>query len=145
MKFTINENSSFDETEIIINTQKIDKTIEQIISTLRLSNKQLSAKRDGKIYIKEADDIIYFESVDNMTFFYLENELFQTKLKLYEIENKFIGTNIIRISKSVIVNLNHVKSILPKMNGCLELLLENNNKVIVSRHHAKEFKAKLQL
>ena len=41
--------------------------------------------------LRDLEDIYYFEAVDNKVFLYLEKEVYETKLKLYELEDIFQG------------------------------------------------------
>jgi DNA-binding LytR/AlgR family response regulator len=90
-------------------------------------------------------DVFYFEAVDNKVFLYLEKEVYETKLKLYELEERFVGTDFLRVSKSVIMNLAKVKTLSPAFNGRFEATMKNGEKVIVSRQYVPVLKDKLGL
>ena len=71
--------------------------------------------------------------------------MYETKLKLYELEERFVGTDFLRVSKSVIMNLSKVKSLSPAFNGRFEATMKNDEKVIVSRQYVPVLKEKLGL
>ena len=83
--------------------------------------------------------------MDNRVFAYLEKEVCETKLKLYELEKRLEGTDFFRASKSTIINLAKVKNISPAFNGRFEACMKNEEKLIVSRHYVPILKAKLGL
>ena len=83
--------------------------------------------------------------MDNKVFLYLEKEVYETKLKLYELEERFVGTDFLRVSKSVIMNLAKVKTLSPAFNGRFEATMKNGEKVIVSRQYVPVLKDKLGL
>lgn len=68
----------------------------------------------------EIPDILYFESVDNLTFIYTEDKILTSKLRLYEIEGKLCDRDFFRFSKSVIVNLRKIRK-LKMLLICLEV------------------------
>ena len=90
-------------------------------------------------------EIFYFEAVDNKVFLYLEKDVYETKQKLYELEELFRGTDFVRVSKSVILNLSKVKSLSPAFNGRFEATMKNGEKLIVSRAYVPALKEKLGL
>ena len=63
------------------------------------------------------EDILYFEAVGELVFAYLETQIYEVKLRLYQIEDRLRGANILRASKSVLVNLEHILSVRPALNG----------------------------
>ena len=65
------------------------------------------------------------------------------KLKLYEVEEILAHRDFIRISKSVIVNLDKIKSVTPMLNCRLEAILQNSEKIIISRQYVPELKKSL--
>ena len=78
-------------------------------------------------------------------FVYLERDVYECKLKLYELERRFAETDFFRATKSTIVNLSKVKSFGPAFNGRFELLMKNGEKLIVSRQYVPGLKTKLGL
>ena len=89
--------------------------------------------------------VYYFEAVDNRVFAYLEKEVYETKLKLYELEERLAGTDFFRASKSTVINLAKVESLSPAFNGRFEAAMKNGEKLIVSRQYVPVLKEKLGL
>ena len=145
MKIVINENEDFDDIEIILNCKRVDENLLKIVSSLRAFDKKLTGNKDGKVFILEIENIYYFESVDKKTFIYMDKDIYETSLRLYEIEEKFAATDFFRASKSTIINISKIKTITPVFGGKLELTLENNEKQFVSRQYVKSLKEKLGL
>ena len=126
MKIIIEELHEGEEEEIIIRSNNIDESILQMIYGVKMEHKKIVGNKDGKMTLIDPKDIYYFESVDNKTFIYCMKEVYESKLKLYEIEEKYENTDYIRISKSSIVNLNKIKSIRPDFGGKILATMENN-------------------
>lgn len=102
-------------------------------------------REGGGICLVELTEIYYFESVDDKVFAYAENDVAEVKWKLYELEERLAGGDFIRIAKSMILNLSKVKRFAPYMGGRFEALLENGEKVLISRQYVPELKKVLGL
>lgn len=102
-------------------------------------------REGGGICLVELTEIYYFESVDDKVFAYAENDVAEVKWKLYELEERLAGGDFIRIAKSIILNLSKVKRFAPYMGGRFEALLENGEKVLISRQYVPELKKVLGL
>ena len=145
MKITIVEPADGEEDEIIIRCRHMDKQLLKLIYAIKAGQDKITALQNGKYFQVAPEDIYYFEAVDNKVFLYLEKEVYETKRKLYELENIFQGTDFFRASKSCIVNLAKVKSLSPAFNGRFEALMKNGEKVIISRQYVPVLKEKLGL
>ena len=84
------------------------------------------------------EDILYFEAVGELVFAYLESRVYEVKLRLYQVEEKLDMPNILRASKSVLLNLDHIVSVRPALNGRLYAKMENGEDVLISRKYAKQ-------
>ena len=98
---------------------------------------------DGTDTIVNAEDVCYAESVDGRTFIYLANEVLESPLRLYEVEDRFSEFGFVRIGKSCVVNFNKIVSFEPEMNARLKATLENGEAVIVSRQYVPAVKRML--
>lgn len=85
-----------------------------------------------------ADDVYYFDAVDNRVFVYLEKSVLEIKKRLYEIEE--LSDLYLRISKAQVVNTNMIEYLSPLFNGRLEAHLKNGEKVIISRQYVPNLK-----
>ena len=143
MKITINIDPSLADTEIVINCGRLTPETERIIAALRMSDSQLTVVKDGESFILDISKIMYIESVDRKTFVYTENECYESKLKLYETEERLCGSGFLRISKSCLVQISFIRSIRAELDRRLRLTLENGEQMIVSRQYADELKKRL--
>ena len=88
-------------------------------------------------------DILYFEAVGEQVFAYTENEVYQVKVRLYEVEEQYQKYKFVRCSKSVIVNLTKIESFRPALDSRLFAKMKNGEDIVVSRMYAKEIKKKI--
>ena len=61
------------------------------------------------------------------------------------MERQLGGTDFVRVSKACLLNTGRVDSVRPCLDGKLEALLENGERVLVNRHYVKGFKEKFGL
>lgn len=143
MKINIDQSNSYDEVVISIKCKTIDENLEKLISTLRLFNSTISGKKDEKVYMIKLEDIMYFDTVDERVFLYTEEGVYETVLRLYEIEERFAETSMMRVSKSAVLNIKKISYVSPLLNGRIEAVLQNGEKVIISRQYVPVLKRKL--
>lgn len=143
MKIIIEDRAPDEEDTILIKCKDLDDSLLKLIYGFKMGNQKIVASKDSNISRIDPRDIYYFETVDNKVFLYLKKDIYETKLKLYEIEKEFAGTDFFRASKSTIVNLSKVKSLAPAFSGRFEAILLNGEKVIISRQYVSELKEKL--
>lgn len=87
-----------------------------------------------KLKIKE---ILYFEAVGELVFAYTEQGVFEVKMRLYQVEDKLEKNNVLRASKSFLINLYRIAAVTPALNGRLIATMDNGEKVMISRQYAK--------
>lgn len=143
MKIIINENKDLDETEIVINCSEVNDEILRIVASLKQKENVITGNKNGRVYIIKIDEVLYFESVDKRTFIYTESEVYETHLRLYEIEQRFSTLHFFRASKSTIINIPKISFINTMFGGRMEVILENKEKLIVSRQYVPILKEKL--
>lgn len=146
MKISINIDPALTDTEIVINCGSITAETENIIAALRMANNQLTVIKDGVTHILDLSKIAYIETVDRRTFVYTENDCYESKWKLYEIDNILCnpcGSGFFRISKSCIVRLKYIRTLKADIERRVRITLENGEQLIVSRQYADELKKRL--
>ncbi|MFR5266645.1 LytTR family DNA-binding domain-containing protein [Clostridium sp.] len=145
MKVKIKKNEKIKEIEVTIACSKINNEVQELLKSLNKVSKKISVIDKNGIKLIMIKDILYMESVDKKTFVYTFNNIYESKLKLYEIENELREKGFMRISKKTIINLSQVSNISPDLSRRLILTLENGEKIIVSRQYVLEFKRELGL
>jgi DNA-binding LytR/AlgR family response regulator len=145
MKITIENVPPGSEPEIIVRCNEPDESLMQLIYSIKSSSKRLIGITDLQMHIINPKDVFYFESVDNKVFIYCQDKVFESRLKLYEIETEYENRNFFRASKSTILNIAKIESVTPVFYGKFEALLRNGEKVFISRQYVPVFKKKLGL
>lgn len=145
MKITIQDCESNEEEEIIIKCHSIDEQLMKMIYAIKNGTEKLTVYKGENFFCIAPKNIYYFETVDNKVFAYMEKEVYETKYKLYELEEKFANTDFFKATKSTIINLVHVKNFAPSLGGRYEAYMKNGEKLIISRQYVAELKSKLGL
>lgn len=143
MNISIRIDEQIQDTEITISCGRLTPEIERIIATLRILDQQMMVTKEDEAYILDVAKIVYAESVDRKTFVYTEDDCFESKLKLYEIEQQLCSSGFLRASKSCLVHLKYIRSLKSEINRKIRLTLENGEQLIVSRQYADELKQRL--
>ena len=145
MKVTILEKDSGVADEIIIKCDALDESLTKLINQFKGNKGKMNFFKDSKIVFVEPEQILYFESVDDTVFAYTADSVYETKLKLYQLEAELPSNSFFRANKSVIVNLDKIDSLAPLFGGRFEALLQNGYKVIISRNYLNILKELLGL
>lgn len=102
-------------------------------------------KKDSLSFRVSLKDVYYFESVDDRSFIYTGKNVYETGLKLYELEELSKNCMFFRASKSAVVNIRKIKCLKPSFSGKFELTLMNDYKIMVSRHYVTDLKRIMDL
>lgn len=127
--------------EIIIRCAEITAEVEKIISMLE-GDEYLIGKLNSRIHQIKIDDIYYFEVSEDHLFAYCKDNVYEMNLRLYELEERLDRKYFVRISKSILLNLNKLDSVKALLNGRYEAKLINNERLIINRHYVSSFKRK---
>lgn len=145
MKIIIEDKPQDEEDVIIVRCNTLDDSLLRLLQSIKSKTYKIAGIKDGKTTMIDPKDIYYFESVDNKVFLYQAKDVYEVKLKLYEIEQKYAEMNFFRASKSVIINPNKIKTIEPVLGSRLEIVLLNQERIIISRQYVGELKRLLGL
>jgi len=143
MKITINTDDQCKETEIIVNCSRLGDDIDKLLAAIKTLDMRLTVYKDKQQYVIDTTDVIYIESTDKRTFLYTNTDVYESPLRLYELEEKLAGCNFLRASKNCLFNINHVQSIEPDLHRLI-LTTAKGIKLIVSRQYAAAVKHKLE-
>lgn len=106
---------------------------------------RLRGRRDDRIFLVAPSDALYFETVDDRTFLYTENDVFEIKQRLYELEEALSAKDFMRSSKSQIVNINKIAELKPELNRTLTATMCNGERVTVSRRYVGRLRTLLSI
>ena len=144
MKITL-EPAQLQETEVIIRGDVSGEEIVSLLQFLRRKNTgKLIVYKEEEQYIIDADEIVFLEASGSKISAYTKQDGYETKLKLYEVKELLAAYPFAQINKSVIVNINCVKSIQAEFSGNYRIKLKARKEVLtISRKYFKEFKDRI--
>lgn len=143
MKIQIQEEAQIPETEVIIRCREANQQILKMIAMMRVYDRKLTGSKRGETYILDVAKILYIDTVDKKTFFYTKDEVYETSMRLYELEERLGECDFFRASKSTIVNFNQIRSLRPDFGGRMLVQMNNGEKLVVSRQYVPVIKEKL--
>ena len=73
-----------------------------------------------------------------MVFAYTVEKIYEVKGRLYQVEEKISRRTICRVSKTMLVNIDHIISVRTALNGRLYARMENGEEILITRRYAKE-------
>ena len=144
MQVTFEQVDSTEKEEALIKAQSKTEDIKAAIELLEGGKRKIPLIQNGETILLETTLFYYIESVDKRTFVYTKDDCFESKLRLYELEET-LGTYFLRISKSMIVNLKKIKGVKSDLSGRMEATMLNDEKIVISRSYVKEIKRRLDL
>lgn len=143
MKIRIFENES--ELAVDIRCESVNDRVLKLREHIELFDRKLCARSEGETRYIPASEVLYFESVDERTFLYTDREVFEIKLRLYELEDALSPAGFLRVSKSAVVNLNRISSLRPELNRNVIATMENGERVVISRSYVKKLRSVLEI
>lgn len=136
--------NTVEEEMAIIKAREKTSDIQNAIELLEGNAGGIAVSQDGKTYMCKPNAIYYIESVDKRSYVYTKDNCYDTKYRLYELE-EVLGGYFVRCSKAMIVNLRKIKSVKSDIGGRLITTLLNDEEIIISRSYVKEIKRRLDL
>ncbi len=102
---------------------------------------RLTAKRGSKILVLAPGEILWFEADETLVFARAGSGRFLVERTLTDLEN-LMGPTFFRSHRRYLVNLAHIREILPGDAGTYEVVMKNEekNRVPLSRRQARKLK-----
>ncbi|MEH7612483.1 LytR/AlgR family response regulator transcription factor [Gottfriedia acidiceleris] len=105
-----------------------------------LKQDKLAISVDERILLITFEEIIYIFTQEGKTSVVTDKMTYQINEPLINLERKLQNTSFTRVHRSYIVNLNKIIEILPWFNSTYNLIMNDGEKVPVSRTYTKELK-----
>ncbi len=147
MKIKIEIDESLSEDEVLIRCRGLTEQVTEIqkaVSEVVNTSKRFVFYRGNTEYYLALEEILFFETDGDGINAHTRDNIYQTKYKLYELEDLLPGC-FMRISKSSIVNTNHIYSISRNLTASSVVAFAGTHKqVYVSRYYYKPLVNKLE-
>lgn len=127
--------------QVIIECVEITPQVRDIYSYVQNKGTEISGIVEGEYQKKfRLEDVYYFEALDEKVFGYTKDQVFELKMRLYEVEKEYEDRHFVRCSKSIVLNLMLLDSISPALNGRFFAHMKNEEKLMISRQYASHVK-----
>lgn len=125
---------------IVLEYVEFTKEFDEIKDFILNQNKTMNGYIDRECVQIPISDILYFEAVRKLVFAYTENQVYEIKYRLYQIEENLKGAFFLRSSKSTLLHVTKILSLEPALNGRFYATMSNGEKVMISRQYAADIK-----
>lgn len=125
---------------VIVEYPEYDQTVDRLISKIKNMSINFTGRADGKTVSIDISDIYYIENVERKIFLYSKQDVYRYDGNMSDIDSAIADTDLVRISRTCFMNVSHLKEIMQIKNSHLEALLDNGEKLIVSRKYLKDIK-----
>ena len=116
-----------------IRCHEITEEVKEIVAFVKTRQGRLTGMLEDRQFEVPLPDVCYIEAVDNKVFLYTAEQVYETKQKLYELEELLKDKFFLRVSKALLLNLMKVRSIKPALNGRFTAVLQSGEEIIISR------------
>ncbi len=140
MKVTVVNIPDDEEEEITVRCHNRANGLSELIECLSNVVDGIAAYKDGEIYKVHLNDVFWFEVVENRSFLYCENDVYECKIKLYEFEKLTRGTHFFRATKSTVISADKIESVAPTLSGRFSVKFINGERGVVSRNYVTALK-----
>ncbi|MBO7485635.1 MAG: LytTR family transcriptional regulator DNA-binding domain-containing protein [Spirochaetaceae bacterium] len=143
MKITINVEPSAAETSLLVTCKELTPQVEKLLAAIRILDKQITAKKEDAVFLIDLADIFYIEALERRTFIYTDKDVFDSEMRLYELEAALAQYDFVRVSKNTICSLRKIKSLKSEVDRKIKITMENGYQIIASRMYADDLRKKL--
>ncbi len=142
MRVEIRRIGPAEEENAVISVAEMTDSIRNAVDLLENQCRTIPVVSDGKTMMCRTDQIYYIESVDKRSFVYTKAGCYETRHRLYELE-ELLDTRFLRCAKAMIINIRKIRAVKSELNGRMRAELLNGEQIIISRGYVKELKERL--
>ena len=125
---------------VIIEYPEWNETVDSLVRKIGRMDISFVAKTEGGSVSISISDVYYIENVERKLFIYSKDEVYRFDGSMSDIESRITDTALVRISRTCIMNTDHLKEIRQIRNSHLEAVMDNDEKLIVSRKYLPDIK-----
>jgi DNA-binding LytR/AlgR family response regulator len=118
--------------KVVIHTSEMTTEISELVKRLTdYSEHMLVGYKNEEVMLLRLEEIYRIYTQGQKVLVQTQKETAQLKFRIYELEERLAGTQLIRISNSEIVNLKKVKSLDLSISGTITMKFDNGEKSFV--------------
>ena len=139
MKVKLRISDEIQEPYAVIYSDSLTDEISRAVMFLENTGKLITAEENGRILILQPEEIFMVRIENERTIIYCQKDKYLSSKRLYQLEEQ-LGKGFMKISKSTIINLSHIKCVEPSFKGMMSLVMKNGCKDYISRKYLPNFK-----
>ena len=125
---------------VIIEYPEWNDSVESLVRKIgRMDISFVGKTEEGSVSIG-ISDVYYIENVERKLFIYTEGDVYRFDGSMSDIESRIEDTALVRITRTCIMNTDHLNEIRQIRNSHLEAVMDNDEKLIVSRKYLPDIK-----
>ena len=125
---------------VIVEYPEWNRSVDNLVRKIGRMDLSFSAKSEDSSVMLSILDVYYIENVERKLFIYTKDNVYRLESSMAELENNAEDFGLVRISRTCIINTEHLKEIRQIRNSHLEAVMDNDEKLIVSRKYLPEIK-----
>lgn len=129
---------------VTIRYKDLTSSMKKIIGILEGTEDKLWGKSDEGSVSISVPELLYLESVDDKVFAYTGNKVLRIDGSLNSFMSDFDDGSFFRCSKSMVINVNRVKTLKSLSSNRIDAEVEGGEHIIISRRYASEFRRLLK-
>lgn len=145
MKVELQIDEKYEETKVVIYTNKNDENISDIVDYVLNKSEKINVYKNEEVYLLKEEEIESIYTEENKVYIKTEKDKFISKKRLYELEELLPKNKFVRISNSEIINFDKVKNLSLNLYGTIKINLISGYSTFVSRRNVKKIKKLLNI
>ncbi|MCR4648611.1 MAG: LytTR family transcriptional regulator DNA-binding domain-containing protein [Lachnospiraceae bacterium] len=125
---------------VIIEYPKWNESVDALARKIGMMDISFVGRTDEKSVSVSISDIYYIENVERKLFIYTRENVYRFDGSMSDVEKRMEDTGLVRISRTCIMNTDYLKEIKQIRNSHLEAVMDNDEKLIVSRKYLPAIK-----
>ena len=125
---------------VTIEYPEYTESVKGLIKRIRSLDLSFSAFSDDRQIRIALSDVYYLENVDRKVFLYTHGDVYRLDASMTEIDKITEDSDLVRISRTCVMNTAHLTEIRQLKNSHLEAMLDNGERLIVSRKYLRDIK-----
>ncbi|MBT9134349.1 MAG: putative HTH-type transcriptional regulator [Firmicutes bacterium] len=144
MKVELKIDPEVKESHAVVYASSVTPEIQHLVNMIRgHQNKLITGHRDQRIFLLSPKEVFSFATENQRVIARTEKGDYSVKLRLYEIEEQLRGESFVRISNSVLANVEHFSCLEMAFNGLMIVRFKNGTTEPISRRCVAKVKTYL--
>ncbi|QOY88512.1 LytR/AlgR family response regulator transcription factor [Paludibaculum fermentans] len=123
-----------------------NEVLRQLIREVRPAGpRRIAVKQGNRIALVSPREIIHISAEEKQVFVQTARQRYSVDKTVTELEECLDGSGFFRINRGDLVNLEHVRELMPWFSGAWRVVMSNGTELDVSRDRARHLKRELQL